>query len=142
MIGMRVLRKRRSTLPPAPKPGEVRVGFPSGKAQGDVLDIAVWNHFGTRTIPARPFLDNAMRDNRAKYRRLMRASAERMLRGETAIGPVLDILGSVAVADVQAEIVALQDPANAPSTIKAKGSSSPLIDTGRMRQAVTYDVRT
>ena len=118
------------------------MGFPSGKAQGDVIDIAVWNHFGTRTIPARPFLDNAMRDNRAKYRRLMRASAERMLRGETAIGPALDILGSVAKADVQGEIRALRDPANAPSTIKAKGSSNPLVDTGRLTQAVTYEVRT
>ena len=142
MFGMRALRKRRSTLPTAPKPGEVAVGFPSGKAQGDVIDIAVWNHFGTRTIPARPFLDNAMRDNRAAYRKAMKTSAVELLRGETAMSVVLNKLGLFAQGHVQAEIAALQDPANAPSTIKAKGSSSPLIDTGRMRQAVTYEVRT
>ena len=30
---------------------------------------------------------------------------------------------------------------NAPSTIKAKGSDKPLIDTGALRQAITYVVR-
>ena len=29
---------------------------------------------------------------------------------------------------------------NRPATIKAKGSSSPLIDTGRLRKAITYKV--
>lgn len=32
-------------------------------------------------------------------------------------------------------------PPNAPSTIKAKGSSTPLIDTGALRASITYVVR-
>ena len=141
MFGARVVRKRHMKLPPVPRPGEVAVGFPAGKAPGDILDIATWNHFGTRTIPERPFLDNAMRDNRNAYRKAMKTSAKRLLLGETSMTAVLNKLGLFAQGHVQAEIVALRDPPNAPSTIKAKGSSSPLIDTGRMRQAVTYDVR-
>jgi hypothetical protein len=31
-------------------------------------------------------------------------------------------------------------PANSPATIKAKGSDRPLVDTGAMRQAITYVV--
>ena len=30
---------------------------------------------------------------------------------------------------------------NAESTVKAKGSSAPLIDSGQMRQSLTYEVR-
>ena len=141
MFGARVLRKRHRKLPPVPRPGEVRVGFPAGKAPGDILDIAVWNHYGTRNIPERPFLDNAMWDNRAKYRKAMEGAARKLLMGETGMGTVLSRLGIMAQGDVQAEIVALRDPPNAASTIRQKGSSSPLIDTGRMRQSVTYEVR-
>jgi hypothetical protein len=32
-------------------------------------------------------------------------------------------------------------PPNAPATIRAKGSDSPLIDTGEMRKAITHVIR-
>ena len=141
MFRARVERKRHMKLPPVPRPGEVRVGFPAGKAPGDVLDIATWNHFGTRTIPERPFLDNAMRDNRAKYRKAMEVAARKMLMGETGMGTVLSRLGIMAQGDVQQEIETLREPPNAASTIRQKGSSNPLVDTRRMLGSVTYEVR-
>ncbi len=122
-------------------PKQVKVGLPSGKSPGDVIKIAVWNHWGTsRGIPPRPFLANAMRDNRGKYRRAMMKSARDVMLGNTALPTVLNKLGIMAQGDIQAEITALQSPPNAPNTIRQKGSSNPLIDTGRMRAAVTWDV--
>ena len=50
-------------------------------------------------------------------------------------------LGEKVVADVQRKIVALKDPPNAPSTIAKKGSANPLIDTGRLRQSIDFEVR-
>jgi hypothetical protein len=47
----------------------------------------------------------------------------------------------MAVGDIQHEITVLRHPPNAPATIRAKGSSKPLIDTGEMRQSVTYQIR-
>ena len=42
--------------------------------------------------------------------------------------------------DVQRTIRNLSDPPNSPITIHNKKSSNPLIDTGRLRQSVTYKV--
>jgi len=41
---------------------------------------------------------------------------------------------------VQEYMTNLKSPANAPSTIKRKGSANPLIDTGQQRQSVTYSI--
>jgi len=49
-------------------------------------------------------------------------------------------LGIRVQGDVQASITSLTSPANSPVTIKRKRSSKPLIDTGEMRQAVTFKV--
>jgi hypothetical protein len=122
-------------------PLRVKVGFPAGKTDSDVVARAIWNHYGTsRGIPSRPFLLNAMRKNKKKYRTAMKTSAAKILRGETSTGTVVRKLGILAQGDIQDEITNLRSPANARATIKAKGSSNPLIDTGEMRQAVTYKV--
>lgn len=122
-------------------PSTVKVGFPAGNVGSDVISIAIWNHFGTsRGIPPRPFLANAMRDNKSKYRSIMVKAAKSILTSGTTLKATLDKLGILAQGDVQAEITALRTPPNAPSTIKQKGSSNPLIDTGTMRGAVTWKV--
>lgn len=122
-------------------PLRVKVGFPAGKTDGDIVDRAIWNHYGTsRGIPSRPFLLNAMRKNRKKYLTAMKTSAAKILRGETLVVTIVRKLGILAQGDVQNEITNLRSPANARATIVAKGSSNPLIDTGEMRKAVTYKV--
>lgn len=121
-------------------PKKVKVGFPAGTGS-DIVDKAIWNHYGTsRGIPARPFLLNAMRRNRRKYLNAMKTSAPKILRGETTLAAVLNKLGVLAQGDVQSEIDATLTPPNAPSTIEAKGSSHPLIESGEMRRNVTWKV--
>lgn len=129
-------------------PRAVKVGFPSGQTGGDILNRAVWNHYGTRggrsgggwggPIPPRPFLANSMRANRGKYRSAMRAGAREMLLGGGSLIAVLRKLGVMGQSDIQAEITALSSPPNSPVTVKLKGSSKPLIDTGQMRQSVSW----
>lgn len=131
-------------------PKKVKVGFPAGEADGDNIEKAIWNEFGTAggasgggwggPVPERPFLRNAMRDNRQKYRDGMKASAKKLLLGQTALQTVLRKLGADAQGDVQESITSLSDPPNSPVTIELKGSSKPLIDSGEMRAAVTYKV--
>jgi len=131
-------------------PKTVKVGFPAGEADQDNINKAVWNEFGTRggasgggwggPVPERPFLRNAIRQNRSSYRDAMRASAAKILIGQTGIRTVLSKLGIQAQGDIQAEITSLQSPPNSPVTIEIKGSSKPLIDSGEMRGAVTWKV--
>lgn len=140
-------RIKRSFLGPRPHT-KVAVGFPESKASKSNIEKAVWNEFGTRggssgggwggPIPERPFMRNAMRNNKSKYTRAMRASAKKILLGETAMETVLNKLGILAQGDIQSEITSLSSPPNSPVTIARKGSSKPLIDTGAMRQAVTW----
>lgn len=111
---------------------------------------AIWNEFGTRggasgggwggPIPERPFMRNSLRNNKAKYKTVLAKSAKAILFGQTSTKVVLTKLGILAQGDIQEEITALSSPPNSPVTIALKGSSKPLIDTGAMRQSVTWKI--
>lgn len=127
-------------------PRKVKAGFPSGKTDGDIISRAIWNHYGTRgggwggPIPARPFVLNAIRNNKKKYLEALKTSASKLVRGETTLPVVMNKLGITAQGDIQDEITNLRNPPNSMVTIGLKGSSNPLINTGEMRGAVTYEV--
>lgn len=134
---------RRTTQKIDPKfsgPRRVKVGFPAGKTGSEILARAGYNHFGTSTIPERPFLTNAIRDNRGKYSRFLKAEGKKILIGDHTPKLALERLGLLSQGDIQEEITNLSSPANAASTVRQKGSSNPLIDTGQMRGSVTYKV--
>lgn len=119
---------------------QVKVGFPAGRVPGDIIERAIYNEFGTTRIPERPFMRNAMIDNRGKYEALMRADGARILKGQLTVEGALNRLGLMAVGDIKDSIGSNVPPPNAPSTVARKGSSRTLIDTGNMRQAVTFVV--
>ena len=147
----KIVRKRHKVLPTKiAGPSKVKVGFPKSKASASNIEKAVWNEFGTRggasgggwggPIPERPFMRNAMRDNRGKYKDGMATAARKILTGDATMANTLSKLGIMAQGDIQGEITSLSSPPNSPVTIKLKGSSNPLIDTGEMRGAVTWQV--
>lgn len=140
-----------------PGPNKVKVGFPSGEADSDIVQRALWQEFGTRggasgggfggPIPERPFMRNALRSGRSSNRQLMKAEAKEIIqaagRGESAAKAkdrALKRLGIKVQGDIQDEITSLSSPPNSPLTVALKGSSNPLIDTGEMRGAVSYKV--
>ena len=106
-----------------------------------VADVAAFNEFGLG-VPERSFIrawfDGATEENRAALQHGMIMA----LKGEKTIEQVLELIGLRFVGKMQQRISNGISPANAPSTIKQKGSSKPLVDTGQMRQAITYLVRT
>lgn len=150
MFRVTAQRKKHMNLKAPTGPFRVKVGFPAGKVSGDIVMRAIWNHYGTRggasgggwggPIPPRPFLLNAMRKNRAKYLEAMRKGAKSIIRGQATTRAILAKLGALGQGDVQQEITDLRSPPNAPVTIRLKGSSNPLIDTGEMRSKVTWKV--
>uniref|UniRef100_A0A6M3KX07 Tail protein n=1 Tax=viral metagenome TaxID=1070528 RepID=A0A6M3KX07_9ZZZZ len=104
-----------------------------------VAEVATFNEFGTRTIPERSFIRSTIADKKLAWTRMART----ILRGKTKIATqnMYQALGMRAQADVQNTIVRLVDPPNAPSTIKAKKSDNPLIDTGRLKNSITYEIK-
>ncbi len=148
MFGAKVVKKVYHPLPKAPKgPKRVKVGFPSGTAN---VDKAFYNEFGTRggasgggwggPIPERPFMRNAIRNNTGKYKSNLQKAAKAIVSGTLTLQAALSRMGIEAQGDIQDEISSLTSPPNSPVTIALKGSSKPLIDTGAMRQSVTYKV--
>jgi hypothetical protein len=128
----------------------VTVGFhqdtgtePNGKT---IAEVAFYNEFGTYNadgtvrIPERSFMRSAVDDNRDKYNALIEKIVIMIYRGEWDLIHGLEVLGLRVETDIKKRITDLRVPPNAPSTIKKKGSSNPLIDSGAMRAAVRYVV--
>lgn len=122
-------------------PTKVKVGLPAGKAPGDIVQIAIWNHFGTsRGIPPRPFITIAMFKGRGAIRANLRKVAYSVTVNGKPLAPELQKLGVYGAGLIQDQIASNMPPPNAPSTIAQKGSSGTLIDTGRMRQSITWEL--
>lgn len=112
-----------------------------GKSDATLADIAVYNHFGTKHIPARPFLQNAVDQNQAEILKRLKGSLKLISEGQVSPETQLNRIGAYLVGLVQREITDLRTPPNAPATIRKKKSDNPLIDTGRLRQSVTFEIR-
>lgn len=127
---------------------ECAVGFPKDKVEPpksgepSVIDIAIWNNYGTSTnTPARNFMGLAEQEIRKNFKKDSEEVMELISRGGLDVEKFLSLEGEKAKAAIQEAITELKEPPNAPSTIKRKHSDNPLIDTGKMRQSVTYSVR-
>lgn len=109
------------------------VTYPSGVK---VADVARYNEFGTAHIPARPFMTNTIIKNKDKWKRRFGIFLNQTNDLEASFNSLAVIIKS----DIQREITDLRDPANSEKTIKQKGSSNPLINTGLMRRSVDFVV--
>jgi len=131
---------------------EIAVGFPKGITEAypdgeQVLDVAIANCYGTSTIPQRDFMTLAQKGIRsgtkaimAKIGQLANTQQPGMADEKKVIG-LQNAAGMTAQEAIREAIIELDTPPNAPATIEAKGSSNPLIDTGRMKDSVTWVVR-
>ena len=93
----------------------------------------------TITIPPRPYFRNMIRKNGRTWGAAIAAllRANQYDAAKTLAGMGVTIQGQL-----QTSIQDLVSPPNAPSTIRRKGSSKPLIDTGHMWNSVDYAVST
>lgn len=63
-----------------------------------------------------------------------------VLEGKTTGRHALNVLGGFVATRIQAYLTDLKTPPLAEPTIKRKGSSNPLIDTGQLRDSITWQV--
>ncbi len=123
----------------------VKVGFPSNATESDGTKtalVAAVHEFGSPSqgIPERPFVRPSLDKNRAKRSALNKQNLKKVLNGGITIDAALGQLGHMAAGDIQEEIRNGNFAPLKPATIQRKGSSKPLIDTGQMRQSVTYEL--
>lgn len=108
-----------------------------------VAAIATIHEFGTPNIPERSWLrawaDLESEKIRERMAKVLRFASDQKT---TTVGKrELERIGIWAVGQIQKRIAQGIPPENADSTVRAKGSSTPLIDSGQFRQSITSKVK-
>lgn len=121
-------------------PNAVKVGLPKGSNDypdgTSVILVGLVHEFGSPTngVPARSFLRSTLRDNKAKYKRLFNSLSRKMASGQLTRKKALGIIGLQFASDVQSTITSIKTP-----PLKHR-EGNPLLDTGHLRQSITYQV--
>lgn len=123
----------------------VKAGFYDKAAYPDgtpIVDVAIWNEFGTETAPARPFMKNAFNKNNEKWFKLFnKMLMQQVAANKLDIKQIFNTIGLVMQGDIRDSIVKGNYVPNSPTTIAIKGKDSTLRDTNVMLNAVQYEVK-
>jgi hypothetical protein len=107
---------------------------------GDALIIAGANEFGTDTIPERSFIRATVDTRRNDIANVVQKVAEKVADERVTPEAGMEIVGQWMQAAIRKRIQSNVPPPNAAITVSRKGSSHTLIDTGQLRQSITYVV--
>ena len=131
--------------------GELTVGIHAtegGEAAADsdgaltVVQVAAFHEFGLGHNPRRSFVADWADEFREKHQADLRKMGRAILDGKVQdADQALERLGNLYVAEIQKRIATNIPPPLKQATIKRKGSSVALINTGQMRSAITYVVK-
>lgn len=118
----------------------VRVGLPKGSnAYPDgtsVIMVGAVHEFGSPKmgVPQRSYLRTTVIENRKKYKTLMAKLSKQIVDGNKTKKQALGLIGLKVQGDVQKKITDIDTP-----PLKDR-DGNPLIDTGHLRQSITYEV--
>lgn len=120
-------------------PDRVDIGV-FAKQGSDLVIYAAANEFGTSRIPERSHLRAGIDEGKEKIDKFIASSFNRMFAGRSTKVIELGRLGLLGTSLVVGKINKGPFVKNKPSTIQQKGSSKPLIDTGRLRASYTHRI--
>lgn len=91
-------------------------------------------------IPERSFIRSTFDEEQTKWTRYVSQLLGKVFVGDITPNEMFERIGQRMVRDIQKKIRSIHSPAESPMTMRTKKVSNPLIDSGRMRQSVTYKV--
>ncbi|TRW26228.1 hypothetical protein FL857_05950 [Criibacterium bergeronii] len=143
---------------------KIQVGILS-KADGKMLMIATVHEFGCTievtdkmraylnsqglhlkkdtkviNIPQRSFIRAGFDENEQNIISRMQALIEKVIFDELDINDFYEFIGNYCVGKLQEFLVNLDNPSLSSYTIEKKGSSNPLIDTGHLKDTITFEI--
>ncbi|MCK5603146.1 hypothetical protein KAR91_14790 [Candidatus Pacearchaeota archaeon] len=128
-------------------PGTVEVGIidagPHQKSEDmTVATIGFVHEFGSTdgNILERSFLRSTITGDRKDILALNKKLLKSIINGSMKVPHALGLLGDFVADKVSQKIVKLRTPPNKAATIRAKGSSNPLVDTGQLKNSITWEV--
>lgn len=116
----------------------------------EVSEVAFFNHFGTKNIPARPFISQAIDVNRVKLNRLQDKLLNQVILGDKLVFTALKQLGKTMEIMIVSQIDNSNSWAvpNAQSTAEQKNrpggalrGATPLIRSGLLKRSITFKVQ-
>ena len=106
-----------------------------------IAEVATYNEYGTRRIPSRPFLAIAT-DEHKGWNAEVKVSISNALTPKGSVSDSLNKIGKQMKTDIKNVIGDKGKLArNAPATIARKGHDLPLIDTGKLKDTIDYEVK-
>lgn len=116
----------------------------TGDKGSDLVTIGAYNEYGSedgKHPPKRSFLRSTYDEGKEKYVAMVAKGLDDSLAGKGTLRRALDLAGLKLSNDVKLKIRRGILPENAAITIKRKGSSKPLVDTGRLLQSISHEIR-
>lgn len=123
---------------------EIKVGilenaghYPDGVP---IVDVAVWNEYGTSNMPSRPFIRQCYALNSEKAYQMLGKAVDLILSGgqpEAALTKV----GAWYQNRMKHTLQTYPWQPNTASTIARKKGSKPLIDTGLLLKSISYQIK-
>ena len=124
----------------------VKIGVPKGagryKDGVHTATVAAVHEFGSADgrVPERSFLRSTLAEMRVVIFKLYKKRLPDVIEERVGMRHVQSEVGQLMVGAVIAKIAKGIPPRNSAKTIAKKKSSKPLIDTGHLRQSITYVV--
>jgi phage gpG-like protein len=128
---------------------QVRVGILASSAErqgGEIsnLELGMIHEFGApgANIPQRSFLRATADQKKQAWGKLIEQLSKKLVNKGISLQDALGLLGQRASADIKNTITqgAGIPPPLKPETIRRKGSSRPLVDSGQLVASITYEV--
>ncbi len=92
-------------------------------------------------IPARRFMEKTIMDNEQRWINYMETGAMRIAsEPNVTANDIMNNLGRSIVQQMKQEMTDWKSPSNAPLTIQNKGRDDPLIDKGKLRASISYQI--
>ena len=109
-------------------PAGVKVGLPKGSNDypitgESVINVGFWQEFGTRRMAPHPWMRPTIRENRARYAKLLKQGLKALQQKKASSDRILGRLGSTAKNHLVAKIDKL-----------------PLVDTGHLKQSQAWEI--
>lgn len=118
----------------------VKVGLPKGSNDypdgTSVIMVGTVHEFGSpsKNILQRSFLRATVQEKRRKYKKMFSKLAKNIIDGKIDSKQALNLVGLQVQTDVREKITDIKEP-----ELKHR-EGNPLIDTGHLRQSITYEV--
>lgn len=129
---------------------QVKVGVPksanttkSGQDTSITLaEVAAIQEFGSpgHNIPERSFIRETVQEQTKNLIKLSVKESKKIFALESTTEQSIGVIGEFMKSKIIKKFTANNWTANAPATIKAKGSSTPLIDLGQLRGSIQWEI--